>query len=503
MWFNSEMKILPASITENLQKQIPDLVPFLLPDDELANVQYINIIKQQSLPSAIKALKQLTRVRHFSEIGLRGPSLAATKHIENHAIPELSLYEALFARDAIRVALDLLPIFPRLAISTSLKLASLQGIRNSKTSEEEPGKIIHEDRPSTDAIRKIIRKEQGWGWPYYGSIDSTPSFLLLLTRLCAQEGVETMLKTYTGKDKQEHNLVHAFEKSLNWLLQKLNESPLGLLEYKRQNPLGIGNQVWKDSFDSYFHKDGTIANFDNGIASVEVQALAYDALLESQSLCQILETNKLLSHREALNYYGQINVRAPLLKEQTLASFWSITGSQNFFVIGLEKGTSGYSQLEIKTSNMGHLLNSSLLENKNLRKYVEQTVNVLMSKEMLNASGIRTLSNKEKLFKPGAYHNGSVWLWDTYYIAQGLLRHGYRQEGLDLICRICDVVKTHHSFPEFASGANGSIPLLNSRIVDVWNTRTQTMNRVEQPPQEIQAWSVSAMLAAKYRKEIS
>ena len=49
----------------------------------------------------------------------------------------------------------------------------------------------------------------------------------------------------------------------------------GFVEYGRQNADGLVNQGWKDSHDSVFHADGTLA--DGPIALVEVQAYAYGA----------------------------------------------------------------------------------------------------------------------------------------------------------------------------------------------------------------------------------
>ena len=49
---------------------------------------------------------------------------------------------------------------------------------------------------------------------------------------------------------------------------------------------GIANQVWKDSWDSMSHADGTIANHAAPVASLEAQALAYDALVEVGSCRQ-------------------------------------------------------------------------------------------------------------------------------------------------------------------------------------------------------------------------
>src|SRR5215212_4093772 len=58
---------------------------------------------------------------------------------------------AVFGRDSLEVAEDLMYIKPKLVESILLTLASLQGERDDRDNEEEPGKIIHEYRtPKVD-----------------------------------------------------------------------------------------------------------------------------------------------------------------------------------------------------------------------------------------------------------------------------------------------------------------------------------------------------------------
>jgi glycogen debranching enzyme len=53
---------------------------------------------------------------------------------------------AVFGRDSLEVAEDLMYIKPRLVEKILLTLASLQGEVDNKSNEEEPGKIVHEYR---------------------------------------------------------------------------------------------------------------------------------------------------------------------------------------------------------------------------------------------------------------------------------------------------------------------------------------------------------------------
>ena len=93
-------------------------------------------------------------------------------------------YHALFGRDSLITALQVLPARPEVARATLRRLAALQGERHDPEVDEEPGKILHEWRPQAPAWHTEH------GWPvrdgelrYYGSADSTPWFLVVLAAL--------------------------------------------------------------------------------------------------------------------------------------------------------------------------------------------------------------------------------------------------------------------------------------------------------------------------------
>src|SRR5690606_22448118 len=111
---------------------------------------------------------------------------------------------------------------------------------------------------------------------------------------------------------------------------------------------------------------------------------------------------------------------------------------------------------------------------------------------------IRTLATDEIRFRPGAYHNGSVWLWDTYYSAEGLRSHGYYGLATHLANKIHMVINVTQKFPEYVRGDDLPSPSLNTRVVDYYDEIHNRINRVEQPPQEVQAWSVAADIARDY-----
>ena len=456
----------------------------------------IKNVVTNGLPAETSGLHQLYRLagaENSSEVGEFGPVLAS-KSLEDHsAAPELRRYEAVFGRDALRVALDLLEQYPKLARSTLVMLAELQGVSVNVDREEEPGRIIHEARdPETDPIARHLSDEFGWGWPYYGSIDSTVEFIRTMAAYCTKssDGPKFLEQTYQGRDGHSHTMGEAMVAAVEWVTNRLDSNPEGLLEFKRMNPQGIENQVWKDSWDAYAHASGEIANHGRGIASIEVQRVAFDALLDAAGFYE-----KYFDKKEQA---AALRQRSQNLQKTILDKFWS-EDKGGFFVLGTDRdGGGNLRQLAVRTSNMGHVLGSPLLlggsQPENVRRR-EALIRHLFSPDMLNVSGIRTLAKDEYRFRPGAYHNGSVWLWDTYFIARGLDLHGYHRLANELNNRLQDVVTATRQFPEFVRGGDESEPAVNTRVVEIWDEKYSRLNRLEQPPQEVQAWTVAAILS--------
>jgi glycogen debranching enzyme len=161
----------------------------------------------------------------------------------------------------------------------------------------------------------------------------------------------------------------------------------------------------------------------------------------------------------------------------------------------------GYQPIAVATSNMGHLLDSALLTGPECVEMRQRTVEKLFTPELLCAGGIRTLGTNEVRYRAGSYHNGSCWPWDTAKIARGLRRFGFHRLANALGLRVADVCFQFGGFPEFCRGDSNAI-LFNDRIVDV-RDRDGRPNRIEQPPQQVQAWTVAAIIELKSESAIN
>lgn len=490
---------MQAKEPDEITSVLPDDVT-LLPGERLLNVIYHEPRSFGRVPSSLEQILRLTGAQLEEDIGKKRPSVASlTFDAEDapSAPAHLHLFEVVFGRDSLRVAIDLISSYPELARITTLMLATLQGTEYNTSREEEPGRIVHEARDQDDPIAMELSSTLGWGWPYYGTVDATPEFIRTLAAYCnaSEDNAQFLNEEYTAKNGETRIMADALTQAVEWILMRLGSNSEGLLEYKTVLPQGIENQVWKDSPDSYHHSDGSLANHNAGIASIEVQTTTYDALLDAADLYE--------ARLEMPEKAASLRDTAEKLRSTILEKFWT-DEKGGYFVLGTDRDELGnLRQLKIRTSNMGHTLNSRLLEGDDpyIARRRDAVIHHMLSPELLSVSGIRTLASDEIRFRPGAYHNGSVWLWDTHHIAKGLRRHKQYEAADDLDRRLLEVVDATRIFPEYVRGDFADKPSVNTRTINVWDETTGRVNKIEQPPQEVQAWTVASILATKKRLE--
>ena len=192
--------------------------------------------------------------------------------------------------------------------------------------------------------------------------------------------------------------------------------------------------------------------------------------------------------------------RAEKLHDLILNRFWLEDEAGGYFALGSDRDEAGNLRLlNVRASNMGHLLNSRILEGDNpqLKHIRTELVETLFSPTLLSKRGVRTLASQENRYQPRSYHNGSVWPWDTTWISLGLLRHGYIKEAQDLWRRVLNTIAETKCFPEFVAGKDDEPPM-PSRIIRVHDLMYDFDHSVEQPPQQIQAWTVASVVAIEH-----
>ena len=328
-------------------------------------------------------------------------------------------FATMFGRDSIIAAYQSLSLDPTLAVETLRVLARYQGKEYNDWQDEEPGKILHEYRQG-----EMTRAGEMPFGPYYGSIDATPLFLILLS--------ETW--NWTADESLVNDLLPAAYRALDWIDQYGDLDGDGFVEYLRRSKRGLANQGWKDSWDANIHRDGQIAQ--PPIALSEVQGYVFDAKYRMASL---------------LRHFGD-SERADRLKKESneLAkrfdkAFWM--PQRGFYAMALDAKKQ---PLEVISSNPGHLLFTRIIG----RERARAVVNRLMRPDMFSGWGWRTMSNEEHVFNPLSYHRGSVWPHDNSLIAHGMALNEYRAPVLRIFTTLFQAALTFRDYrlPELFCG---------------------------------------------------
>jgi glycogen debranching enzyme len=303
-------------------------------------------------------------------------------------------FSTLFGRDAIITALQLLPVRPQIARDHLLVLARLQATQMDDARDAQPGKILHELRTGELAMAGEIPHT-----PYYGSVDSTPLWLILLGEYERWTGDRALV---------DHLWPNALE-AVNWIEQYGDADGDGFVEYERRTPQGLVNQGWKDSTDANRYRDGHIA--EAPLALVEVQAYVYRARLELARLARIRGEWALAEREEE---------EAAALATRFEHAFWMEDAGTYALALDADKR-----QVDAIGSNAGHVLWSGIAS----VGHAERVAESLMSPELWSGWGIRTLASDMAGFNPIGYHLGTIWPHDNAIAAAGLLRYGHREQA--------------------------------------------------------------------------
>jgi glycogen debranching enzyme len=401
---------------------------------------------------------------------------------------------AVFGRDSLEVAEDIISFKPELVRQVLLGLASKQGERLVVSNEEEPGKIMHEYRRLSisgqplDAASQIIFKELSRKWGgnsnelvYYGSVDSTPLFVRLVGTYCRLYGHELLSEKVTLHSGRVRNVAEVTQSAANWICEKLPNFPLPLLSYKRLNLKGIENQAWKDATEFYVHSDGQLANLNQPIVSVEVQGIAYDALLAAAELFP-----------DSASRYLKI---AQQIQLATLEHLWM--PQAKYFALGMDIHDGNPKQLEVVTANPSELLNSRLFDDlkPSLRKlFIGNIVEIMCSSNFVTNGGIRSRALSDANVVNFIDYHGSYTTWpkETYDFVKGLKRQGFPRLAEQFENRLMNVTAAAICYPEFVYvDASGRL-FFGSESSQ--SDRTAHIITSSNKPEEVQAWTVSAIL---------
>jgi glycogen debranching enzyme len=307
-------------------------------------------------------------------------------------------FNTVFGRDGLITAFEVLWAEPAMARSVLQFLADTQADSVIPEQDAEPGKILHELRKGEMAALKEIPFGR-----YYGSVDSTPLFVMLAAAYHERTGDLEFIRSIWSN----------MERALDWMDRCGDVDGDGFLEYARHSSAGLLQQGWKDSHDSVFYEDGTLA--EPPIALCEVQGYAYAARKGAAELARKQELTQFAEH---------LSHQADALKGRFERAFWvEEMGTYAFALDGNKR------QCRVAVSNPGHCLFTRIACPERARRVAEG----LMDENLFSGWGVRTVGTREARYNPMSYHNGSVWPHDNALIALGLAHYGFTSYALRLL----------------------------------------------------------------------
>ena len=324
-----------------------------------------------------------------------------------------------FGRDALITAHQCLWLRPELARGVLVFLAASQATTVDASTDAQPGKILHEARRGEMAATGEVPFAR-----YYGSVDSTPLFVMLAASYWRRTGDLALIRSLWP------NICAA----LQWIDEYGDHDRDGFVEYARTSGNGLIQQGWKDSNDSVFHADGVLARAP--VAICEVQGYVYAAKHGAAQIARALDATALAD---------RLQLEADTLKTRFQQAFWCEEIGMYALALDGDK-----KPCKVATSNAGHALWSGIAAPEHAQRMAQR----LLEPDLFSGWGLRTLSSTEVRYNPMSYHNGSIWPHDNAMVCEGLARYGEMDAALALFSAAFDVSVEYESsrLPELFCG---------------------------------------------------
>jgi glycogen debranching enzyme len=320
-------------------------------------------------------------------------------------------FSTLFGRDALISSFQALAFRPQIAVETLSVLAAYQAKEDDPWRDAEPGKILHELR-----IGEMAGAGELPHTPYYGSVDSTPLWLILFGA------------TYDWTDDRAFvdRLWPNALAAMDWIDRYGDHTGDGFVQYQRRSERGLLNQGWKDSSDAIRDRAGRGPTMP--VALAEVQGYVFDAKRRMAALAAVRGEDELAR---------RLLAEAETLRGRFEDAFW--VEDQRYYAMALD---GDLRHLDAIGSNAGQCLWTGIASAARARDVADR----LMGPAMFSGWGIRTYAQDQPGFNPIGYHTGSVWPHDTSLIAAGLKRYGFDEESNRLVGHVFQAAQ---HFPDY------------------------------------------------------
>lgn len=398
-------------------------------------------------------MKNNLRLKNKTLIKVLEKDLRKLKSPEGFLYASDAHFKALFGRDSLITSWQMLGIDNSIAKKTLRILAKYQGKKLNLKKEEEPGKILHEYRKNKkDILKTTLSKKtknavfKYWDYPYYGSIDSTSLFIIILAFYYKETKDKALLE----------QLFLNLENALSWITERMKKNKDGFVAYKMMNPHGLIHQGWKDAVADSLH-------IKPPISLVEAQGYTYKAFREAYWFYK-----NLFKDNKKASFYDQ---QSKEIKNKFNDKFWM--PDKKFYGLAIDKK---YKLIKSVTSNVGHCLFTDIIDSSREKEVVKR----LFKKDMFTDYGIRTLSSLDKNFDENGYHWGAIWPHDNWIIYQGLKSKGYKKEASLIKKAIKKAYQEFHYMPECyaVTRLNKIRSLKRADVIQAWSICTM-INLIE------------------------
>ena len=302
-------------------------------------------------------------------------------------------YSTTFGRDGLITALQMLWCDPSMARGVLRRLAAFQAKVSDPLSDAEPGKILHEMR----AGEMAALGEVPFGL-YYGSVDSTPLFVLLAGLYFERTGDEATLIGAVARDRggaalDRHRRRRRSRRLHRILPQDRQGARQPRLEGFPRRDLPCRRPLGRRPDRAWPRCRATCS-----------PPSRWRRVARGASIATSLRTSSKPT-RNALPSGSRRHSGVAELQSYALA----LDGAKE--------------PCRVRTSNAGQVLFTGIARPDRAKLVADE----LLRPRFFSGWGIRTVARGEARYNPMSYHNGSVWPHDNSLIALGFARYGFKR----------------------------------------------------------------------------